>query len=110
MGAWLKINGASVYGTHAGPVAKLPWGRCTAKVTAEGSHLLYLHVFEWPAGGTLNVPGLATRVKHARLLAGGAPVVATTTDAGLVLKLPAAAPDPIASVVAVELEEEPRLR
>jgi hypothetical protein len=49
-------------------------------------------------------------VKHAQLLAGGAPVAATTTAAGLVLKLPPTAPDPIASVVAVELEEEPRLR
>jgi alpha-L-fucosidase len=103
IGAWMKVNGESIYGTTASLVAHLPWGRTTTK-----GRTIYLHVFEWPAGGTLNVPGLATRVKHARLLAGGAPVAATTTDAGLVLRLPATAPDPIASVVAVELEEEPR--
>ena len=32
IGAWMKQNGESVYGTKASPFFKLPWGRCTQKV------------------------------------------------------------------------------
>jgi alpha-L-fucosidase len=71
---------------------------------------VYLHVFDWPADGTLTVPGLMTRAKAARLLAGGVPLEATTTAAGLVLKLPARAPDPIASVITVELDGAPTVK
>ena len=77
--------------------------------TAKG-RTLYLHVFDWPAGGTLTVPGLTTRVKAARLLAGGASVPATTTGAGLVLSVPKAAPDPVASVIAVNLDGQPAVQ
>ena len=105
IGRWLQVNGESIYATRASLFAQLPWGRSTTR-----GRTIYLHVFDWPADGTLAVPGLATRATGARLLAGGAAVAATTTDAGLVLKLPARAPDSIASVIAVALEEQPRVR
>lgn len=42
VGKWTKVNGESVYGTHAGPfVRPLPWGRVTQK-----GNKLYLHVFD----------------------------------------------------------------
>jgi alpha-L-fucosidase len=107
IGAWMTVNGESIYGTTASLFTGLPWGRSTTK-----GRTIYLHVFDWPAGGRLTVPGLTTPVKGARLLAGGAAVAATTTADELVLTLPAAAPDPMASVVAVELAGEasaPRL-
>ncbi len=103
VGAWLAVNGEAVYGTAAGPFRKLPWGRCTAK----GSRL-YLHVFDWPETGRLTVPGLRTPVVHARLLADSAARVGVTAGPdGPVLALPAHAPDPAVSVVALDLSGTP---
>jgi alpha-L-fucosidase len=105
IGTWMAVNGESIYGTRASVFSHLPWGRSTTK-----GHTLYLHVFDWPTDSTLTVPGLTTRAKTARLLAGGVPLQATTSEAGLVLKLPARAPDAIASVIAVELDGAPTVR
>ena len=99
IGRWMKTNGESIYGTRASGIANLPWGRTTTK-----GNTLYLHVFSWPPDGRLVVPGLKTRVQTARLLGGG--TVRTQADGdGLIVELPPRAPDPVASVVAVELEE-----
>ena len=51
VGAWMKLNGESIYGTSAGPFKSLGWGRCTRK-----GPRLYLHVFNRPADGILLVP------------------------------------------------------
>ena len=34
IGAWMKKNGESIYGTQASPFAETPWGRCTQKTAA----------------------------------------------------------------------------
>ena len=99
MGEWLRVNGESIYGTVAGPwtAAQVPWGRATRK-----GNRLYLHVFQWPADGTLEVP-LASTVTGARLLA--APTTALTTNAAggqVVINVPATAPDPVASVIILD--------
>ncbi len=69
IGKWMKVNSESIYDTTASPFAKLTWGRCTKKELDNGA-ILYLHVFDWPADGTLIVPGLKNKVKQAYLLAG----------------------------------------
>lgn len=64
---------------------------------------------DWPADGALLVP-LQNQVTRATLLA--APresVAASATPAGLRLQLPTRAPDPIASVIRLELDGEPRM-
>jgi alpha-L-fucosidase len=68
IGKWMKVNSESIYGTTASPFAKLPWGRCTKKELDNGT-ILYLHVFDWPADGTLVVSGLKNKVKQAYMLA-----------------------------------------
>jgi alpha-L-fucosidase len=73
----------------------VPWGRCTAK----GSRL-YLHVFDWPSDGRLVVP-LKGGVSSARLLSD--PSVHLNCGDGATIALPARQPDPIATVVAVDL-------
>ena len=68
IGAWMKQNGESVYGTKASPFFKLPWGRCTQKVV-DGNTLLYLHVFNWLKDEILRIPGLKTKISDVYLLA-----------------------------------------
>jgi alpha-L-fucosidase len=104
MGRWLKTNGEAIYGTDAGPyVDPLPWGRVTQMAHADGTATLYLHVWDWPADGKVLLPGIKTAALTGRLLANGAAVTTTATADGLVVTLPGAAPDPDASVAALEL-------
>jgi alpha-L-fucosidase len=98
MGRWTRLNGEAIYGTSASPFAKLPWGRCTQK-----SGALYLHVFDWPKDSRLVVFGLKSSVRSARLIAGGETLRFESTGNDKVIHLPAIAPDPVASVIRVEL-------
>lgn len=101
VGKWMKKYGESIYGTTAGPFEKLEWGRCTAKPGK-----LYLHVFDWPTDGKLNVPGLKNNVKQAYLLASAEKLAVERegTD-NLIIKVPTEAPDKIDSVIVVEIED-----
>ena len=56
MGKWLQANGEAIYGTRPGPIQGVDWLRTTIKPGR-----LYLHVFEWPAGGVLAIPGIEGR-------------------------------------------------
>jgi alpha-L-fucosidase len=104
VGKWMKRNGEAIYGTSASPFKKLPWGRCTQKPGK-----LYLHVFDWPKDGQLEVPGLKNQVTKAYLLTDTdrSPLAVTANDDGVAIKLPAEAPDKIASIVVLEIAGKP---
>ena len=102
IGKWMSANGESIYGTSAGPIDQPAWGRVTQK-SKEGT--LYLHVFDWPSDGKLSVEGLSGQVSHATLLDGVRKVPVAHEDNSLVLTLPVAAPDPIDSVIRLQMEE-----
>jgi alpha-L-fucosidase len=97
IGAWMKVNSESIYGTSASPVAKPAWGRATQK-----GKVVYLHVFTWPKDGKLTLP-LKGQVKEARLLSGGQPVQVDLQGDDMLFHLPGDAPDPVANVIRVEL-------
>lgn len=99
IGEWMKVNGEAIYATKASPLAPQPWGRVTRKESASNT-TLYLSVFDWPKDGKLVIPGLKNKVSSATLLAGGK---LKTKAAGedLVIEVPSAAPDPIASVIKI---------
>ena len=94
IGAWMKVNGESIYGTTYGPLQDLKWGRTTAK-----GKTVYVHVFDWPAG-KLEIPGLAAR--KVTLLAGGQALRFAHAGSALMVDVPARAPDASATVIAVE--------
>jgi len=105
VGQWMKTNGESIYGTTAGPLRHLPWGRSTSKPGK-----LYLHVFDWPSDGGLIIPGLKNKVQRAWPLADAArkPLdVSRQSDQDVVVRLPAHPVDPIDTVIVLEIEGAP---
>ncbi len=105
MGGWLKVNGEAIYGTQASPFPFISWGRATQK-----GQKLYLHVFDWPKDGKLNVP-FSNKITKAYLLADAKTSLKVTAGKeNSTIQLPAYAPDKIASVVAVEFEGKPNVQ
>jgi alpha-L-fucosidase len=100
IGAWLAVNGDAIYGAGASPLKKAPaWGSLTSKPGR-----LYLHLFQWPTNGVLNLP-LAAEWKGCRLLADRARKVETVAgEDGLTVRLPGNAPDKLCSVVEIEFQ------
>jgi len=102
IGAWMDVNGESIYGTEASPFFKLPWGRCTSRKTSEGN-TLYLHVFNWPENKLLRVPGISTKVNNISLLSDRSQQLSSRFDGeDLLIDLPAQAPDPVNTVIVLE--------
>jgi len=106
VGAWMKVNSESIYGTTASPVKTPSWGRVTKK-----GDTWYLHVFAWPADGKLVLNGARSAPTKAYLLADdkGSPVENEFVAADgspdlnrLTLQLPAKALDPIDTVVVLK--------
>ncbi|MGD8451505.1 MAG: alpha-L-fucosidase [Phycisphaerae bacterium] len=113
IGAWMKVNGESIYGTTASPFKHLPWGRCTMRClpTRRLKCFVYLHVFDWPKDGKLVVPGLQNEPFVVRLLADpqGPPLEVSREAGALVIDVPREAPDPIDSVVVLQIWDGPRV-
>ena len=121
VGKWMKVNGEAIYGSHAtpfkephgsysktekdkkgNPVFKPTWDyRVTSK-----SGKVYLLIFKWPNNGSFEITGLKSQVKSAYLVSDHTAICVKQSNASLNLNLPTKAPDPIASVVCVELEDE----
>jgi alpha-L-fucosidase len=120
VGAWMKVNGDAIYGS--GPT---PFGAEAGKfsetekdkkgkpkfipawewraTTKPGK--IYLIVFKWPESGRFDLPGLQSKVRAARLLAGGKELKHSQTSEGVKLELPKSAPDKIASVICLEIAD-----
>jgi len=102
IGAWMDVNGESIYGTEASPFFKLPWGRCTSRKSSEGT-TLYLHVFNWPGDSVLRIPGISTNINEITLLADQTVELSSHFEGGdLLIDLPAQAPDLVNTVIIVE--------
>lgn len=95
MGAWMAVNSESIYGTTASPIGKPEWGRCTAR-----DNKLYLHVFDWPSEGQLEVELPQADISKAYLLADKKKALPVVCDGDkVVVSLPGEAPDAINSVM-----------
>ena len=102
VGEWLKENGESIYGTTAGPFPFLSWGAATRK-----NQIIYLHVFDWPKNGELRLP-LLSKIKKTTLLTDPSNELKfSQSEVGTIIQLPQQAPSKSASVIKLEVAEEP---
>jgi alpha-L-fucosidase len=118
MGDWLKVNGEAIYGCgptpfgsevghysetekdkHGKPqfISEWKW-----RATTQPGRL-YIHCFDWPE--KLELPPIGKRVAKARLLADStqAELPVFQSSDGVCIQLPDNAPDPVASVICLEL-------
>ncbi|WP_028545690.1 alpha-L-fucosidase [Paenibacillus taiwanensis] len=72
IGEWMAYNSDSIYGCAASSVEKPEWGRYT-----QCGNKLYAHILDRGIG-PIALPGLAGRVRSARILADGSEVNITT--------------------------------
>ncbi len=108
IGRWMQVNGEAIYDTQASPFQRPEWGRCTRK-EQDGKTTLYLHVFDWPADGTLGVP-VSNNVIACYLLADRSREFSTIQGKeGLTVQLTGDAPDTICSVVGLEIKGKPEV-
>ncbi|MBN1402191.1 MAG: alpha-L-fucosidase [Anaerolineae bacterium] len=98
MGRWLALHGESIYGSKPGPIQGLAWCRSTLK-----GNRLFLHVFDWPTAGQIELEGLP-QAKKAYLLADPeSPLPLTQSGSKATISGPAQAPDAVDSVVVLDL-------
>jgi len=108
IGKWMKVNGDAIYGTSASPFKRLPWGRCTVKSKGEAT-TLYLHVFNWPTDRKLVLPGLKSKPVSALMLATGERLKSKSINEGVVITVPAKAPNAISSTVVLKIKGAPEV-
>ncbi|MEN9470001.1 MAG: hypothetical protein RL630_1734 [Verrucomicrobiota bacterium] len=105
VGAWIKDNGESLYGTRANPLPARPaWG--DANLSKDGK-TLYLHVMRWAANGKLRVDGVPVKATSAAFLSpkgAGQSFSISQDGTTLELTLPPKPIDENDSVIRVALE------
>jgi len=107
IGRWMKVNGRAIYATQASPCRRPSWGRITRKDLPGGNTRLYLHVFRLPKDKVIRVP-LSNQVLSCRLLAEPARTFAVGRDgSGLVVPFEGDLPDPICTVLVLDVRGRP---
>lgn len=97
VGAWLKQNGESIYGTRGGPITPRPWG-----VTTQKGDRVFVHLLDWK-DAVLVLPRPKRAVKRAALFGSGKPVAFELAKDALLLRLDPASIDPVDTIIALEL-------
>jgi alpha-L-fucosidase len=120
IGKWMNVNAEAIYATGPTPFGNEAGAFSETEKDRNGKPRfiptwnwrattkpgkIYLEIFTWPADGRFELRGLQSRVKAAYLLAGRTKVGVEQGSGGVTVVLPKAAPDPIASVVCLEIAD-----
>jgi len=108
IGEWMNVNGESIYETDASPFSSMTWGRATQKKIPGGTRI-FLHVFDWPKDGVLKLHGVLNKPVGAYLLADREKKLLEISrfEDALEVHVPAATPDTVDAVVALDIEGNP---
>jgi alpha-L-fucosidase len=93
VGMWLKLNGASIYGTRAGII---PPTANTVSTRRENVH--YVHVLDY-LSDTLRIENVPDSVQHARLLRDGTPLALDRRGSVVEITIPEDLRDPYDTVI-----------
>ena len=103
VGAWMEVNGHTIYESDPCQVRRSNYASFTRK-----GNTLFMHVHFWP-GEYVAIAGLMTMVKSARLIKSGQSVPFKQDEFRVrFTDLPASAPDTPITTIAIECESEPR--
>lgn len=97
VGAWLKKNGESIYGTRGGP-----WKPTKNIASTRRGSTVYLHIMQ-RQGQSVTLPSLPVKVRSASVLSGGKAGV-IQEGGKLIISVPEPAHDPLDTVVKVKLD------
>jgi alpha-L-fucosidase len=98
IGLWIKTNGSAIYDTVYGPIQ----GQSAVRSTARGDRV-FIHVFDWPQQGVLEIPALPHTPVQARLLKDGRPLKFRQQAGKLLIEVPRTAPETTVSVIEMKL-------
>ena len=84
LGQFMTANGASIYGTRAGPIPPRAWG-----ATTQRGDSVFVHVLDW-ADATLAIPAFGRTIASAAVFGSGERVDFTQNERGITLALPSA--------------------
>jgi len=102
IGAWMKMNGESIYGSE-----RCPFGGGMVGLTTAKGNTVYMHVFRWP-GEELCIAGVKNSVRSAYLLATGERAgIERKGDRLFLRNLPGKAPAPHDTVIVLKLQGKP---
>jgi alpha-L-fucosidase len=96
VGKWMQVYGDSIYGTTYGPLQNLTYGKTTAK-----GKFIYVHVFDWPADGTLVVAGLKEHAVQIAIMGDKRKLRFRQNEEKLEIQVPPTAPDENDTVVQI---------
>lgn len=112
IGTWMHVNSQSIYDTKASVFDNLTWGRSTTRRGSVNS-TIYLQVFDWPKNGKLVVPGIGNEASSATILSrymNNAKLRKIKVDRSgpdLIVHVGTKMPDPICTVIRLEVKGEP---
>ena len=99
VGAWMKVNGDSIYGTRGGPFKPADYGASTRR-----GRTVYVHVLKWPAG-PLKLPNLPAKIVSAKIPGGGKADV-RRSESGIEISVAPYDRDPGDTVVVLKLDSD----
>lgn len=97
MGAWLARYGTTIYGTRGGP-----WKPGADFASTRRGNTVFVHILRWK-DDSLTLPALPRRIVRHAVLTGGSATVQQRPD-GVVLSVPAADRDAIATIIQLDLD------
>ena len=98
IGDWLRLNGASIYGTRGGPYRPTDW-----LVSTNKGNIIYVHLLDWPVGD-LRLPAFAGRRVESVAIIGGQALSFQQRAKTISIKLPGEPVDVNDTVIRIRLD------